>query len=173
MGLGLAAEITSESLAFGEGVKDGLLDAIGVVVEAHMTEHHDGGEEESSRVGEALAGNVGGGTVDGLEDGALVTDVAGRSETETTDETSAHVGENVTVEVGHDKNLVVVGVGVSDHLEAGVVEELGVELDAREVLGDILGDVEEETVRHLHNGGLVDDADLLAANGLGVLEGVA
>lgn len=171
MGLGLAAEITSQSLALSQGVEDGLLDLVGVVVEAHVAQHHDGAEQQGSGVGKALASNVGGGTVDGLEDGALVTDVAGRSQAETTDETGAHVGQNVTVQVGHDEDLVVVGGGVSDHLEAGVVEQLGVELDVGEVLGDTLGNVDEETVGHLHDGGLVHNADLGAANGLGVLEG--
>lgn len=109
--------------------------------------------------------------MDSLEDGALVTNVARGGKTKTTDETSAHVGENVTVEVGHDQDLVVVGVGVGNHLQAGVVEQLGVELDAGEVLGDLLTNVEEETVGHLHDGGLVDNTDLLAANRLGVLEG--
>lgn len=138
-----------------------------------MAQHHDGAEEEGSGVGETLAGDVRGGTVDSLEDGALVTDVAGGGQTETADKTGAHVGEDVTVEVGHDKDLVVVGVGVGDHLEAGVVEKLGVELDIGEVLGDLATDVEEETVGHLHDGGLVDDADLGAADGLGLLEGEA
>jgi hypothetical protein len=135
-----------------------------------VTEHHDGRKEEGSRVGESLALDIRGGTVDGLEDGALVTNVAGGGETKTTDETGAHVGENVTVEVRHDKDLVVVGKRVGDHLEAGVVEELSIELNVGEVLGNIVGDLEEETVGHLHDGGLVDDADLLAADGLGVLE---
>lgn len=171
--LGLAAKITSEGLALGEGVEDGLLDTGGLLGETHVAQHHDGAKKESGRVGKTLAGNIGGGTVDSLEDGALVTNVTRGGETETTNETGAHVGENVTVEVGHDKDLVVVRVGVGNHLQAGVVEELGVELNVGEVLGDLATDVEEETIRHLHDGGLVDDADLGAANGLSLLEGEA
>lgn len=144
--LGLAAEIAGQSLALGHGVEDGLLDESGLVGETHVTQHHDGAEEESGGVGQALAGNVGGGAVDGLEDGALVTNVARGGEAETTNQTGAHVGQNVTVQVGHDQDLVVVGEGVGDHLEAGVVEKLGVELDIGEVLGDLATDVEEETV---------------------------
>ena len=106
-----------------------------------------------------------------FEDGALITDIAGGGKTEATDQTGAHVGKNVTVEVRHDKNLVVVRDGVGGHLEASVVEKLSVKLDIGELLGDLLGDLEEETVGHLHDGGLVDDADLLAANGAGMLEG--
>lgn len=169
--LGLTAEVAREGLALGEGIEDGRLDAGGVLVQAHVSEHHDGAEEEGGGVGEALAGNVRGGAVDGLEDGALIADVARGGEAETADEAGAHVGENVAVEVGHDEDLVVVGGGVGDHLEARVVEELGVELDAGEVLGHLLGDLEEQTVRQLHDGGFVDDADLLATNRLGVLEG--
>lgn len=138
-----------------------------------MLQHHDGGEEKGGGVGETHTGNVGGGTVDGLEDGALVTDVARGGETETTDQTGAHVGENVTVQVGHNQDLVVVGGGVGDDLEAGVVEELGVKLDVGELLGQLAGGVEEETVGHLHDGGLVDGAHLVLADLLGVLEGEA
>ena len=138
-----------------------------------MLQHHDGGEEESGRVGKALASNIGSGTVDGLEDGALVTDVARGGQTKTTDQTGAHVGKNVAVQVGHNQDLVVVRGGVGDDLEAGVVEKLGVELDVGELLGHVAGGVEEETVGHLHDGGLVDGADLVLANLLGVLEGVA
>lgn len=138
-----------------------------------MLQHHDGAQKQSSGVGKGLTGNIGGGTVDSLEDGALVTNVTGGGETETTDQTGAHVGQNVTVQVGHDKDLVVVGGRVGDDLEARVVQQLSVELDVGELLGDLAGGVQEETVGHLHDGGLVDDTDLLLVDGLRVLEGEA
>jgi hypothetical protein len=159
-------------LALGESLEDGGLDLVGVLGETHVLQHHDGGKEESGGVGKGLAGDIRSGTMNGLEDGALVTDVAGRGQTETTDETGAHVGENVTVQVGHDEDLVVVGSGVGDDLEAGVVEELGVELNVRELLGDLATKAEEETVGHLHDGGLVHDADLGLADVESVLESV-
>lgn len=137
-----------------------------------MSQHHNGGEEERSGVGELLASNVRGGTVDGLEDGALVTNVSGRCKTKTTDQTSAHVRENVSVQVRHNEDLVVVGQRVGNHLQAGVVEELGVELNVGVLLGQLTGGAQEQTIRHLHDGGLVDSADLLPANVAGVLEGV-
>ena len=108
--------------------------------------------------------------MDSLEDGALVTNVARGRETKTTDQAGAHVGQDVTVQVGHDQNLVVVGQRVGDHLQAGVVEQLSIELDVREVLGNVVGDLQEQTVGHLHDGGLVDNANLLAADLSGVLE---
>lgn len=136
-----------------------------------MLQHHDTAQKHSSGVGEALAGNIGGGAVDGLEDGALVTNVTGGGETETTDQTGAHVGQNVTVQVGHNEDLVVVGGRVSDDTQACVVQQLSVELDVGEFLSDLTSGVEEQTVGHLHDGGLVDNADLLLVDGLRVLEG--
>lgn len=144
-----------------------------MVVETHVLQHHDGRQKQSSGVGKTLASNIGGGTVNGLEDGALVTNVTGGGQTKTTDQTGAHVGQNVTVQVGHDKNLVVVRSGVGDDLQARVVQQLSVELDVGEVLGDVTGGVQEQTVGHLHDGGLVHNADLLLVDGLGVLEGEA
>lgn len=169
--LGLAAQVTGQGLALGHGVKNGLLDATSVLVEAHVPQHHDGAEQEGSGVGKTFSSNIGSRTVDSLEDGALVTNVAGGSETETTNQTSAHIGQNVTVKVRHDQDLVVVGERVGDHLQAGVVEKLVIELDAGKVLGNLTADIEEETVGHLHDGGLVDNSDLGTSDGLGLLEG--
>lgn len=170
-GLGLTAKVASESLTLSQSVEDSLLDAVGVVVKTHVLQHHDTAEKQSSGVGKTLASDIGGGTVNSLEDGALVTNVTGGGQTKTTDETGTHVGQNVTVKVGHDKDLVVVGGGVSDDLKARVVQQLSVELDLGEVLGDVAGSVEEETVGHLHDSSLVHDANLLLLDGLGVLEG--
>lgn len=102
MGLGLAAKITSEHLALSKGIEDSLLNSVCVLVEAHVAQHHDGAEQQGGGVGQGFSGNVRRGSVNGLEDGALIADVAGGSETETTDESGAHVGENVTIKVGHN-----------------------------------------------------------------------
>jgi hypothetical protein len=160
-------------LALSKNIEDGLLDLVGLGVETHVLQHHDGGKEKSGGVGKALASNVGSGTVDGLKDGALVTNVTRGGKTKTTDQTGAHVRENVTIKVGHNQDLVVVRGGVSNDLEAGVVEKLGIELDVGELLGQVAGGVEEETIGHLHDSGLVDGADLVLASLLGVLEGEA
>ena len=58
-------------------------------------------------------------------------------------------------------------------LEAGVVEQLGVEFDVREVLGDVASGAEEETVAHLHDRCFMHDADFGLADVARVLEGVA
>ena len=160
-------------LSFGEGVEGGLLDASSVLSETHVLQHHDTAQKKSSGVGKTLASNVGGRTVDSLEDRALVTNVTGGGETETTDETGAHIRQDVTVQVGHDQDLVVVGSRVGDDLQARVVQQLSVEFDIGELLGDIAGKVQEKTVGHLHDGSLVHHADLLLVDGTSVLEGEA
>lgn len=137
-----------------------------------MTEHHDGGEEESRGVGKTLAGNVRGGTVDGLEDGGVATNVTGRSETETTDETGGKVGENVTVKVGHDHDAVREWSGVLGDAEADTVEEVLVVSNVGVLLGNGTAGGKEHSVGHLHNVGLVDGGDLVTARLLGVVEGV-
>lgn len=173
VGLGRSTKITSQGLALSEGIEDSLLDADSVVLKTHVSQHHDGGEEESSWVGKSLASDIWGRSVDSLEDRALITNVGGWGKTETTNETSAHVRENVSVQVWHDEDLVVIWSWVGDNLQAGVVDKLSVELGGWEVLGDALGGGKEKSIGHLHDGGLVDGADLGAADVLGVLEGVA
>lgn len=144
-----------------------------MLVETHVLKHHNATQKESSRVGHALASNVRGRTVDGLENGGRRANVTGRGKTETTDQASAHVGKNVTVQVGHDKDLVVVRSGVGGDVQAAVVQQLSAELDVGEVLGNVTGKVEEKTIGHLLDGSLVDDADLLLVDRASVLEGVA
>ena len=138
-----------------------------------MLKHHDTAEKESSRVGKTLASNVRSGSVDGFEDGTLIANVTRGSETETTDQTGTHVGENVTVQVGHDKNLVIVRDRIGGDVQASVIQQLRIEFDVGELLGDISGKVKEKTVRHLHDGGLVNHADLLLVDCASVLERVA
>lgn len=139
--------------------------------EAHVLQHHDGAQEKSSRVGKALASNVRSRAVDSLKDRALIANIARRREAETTDQASAHIRQNITIKVGHDKNLVIVGSRIGDDLEARVVQQLRIKLDIRELFGDLASGVQEETIGHLHNGGLVHNTDLLLVDGLSVLEG--
>ena len=105
--------------------------------------------------------------------GRWASRLPGRRETKTADQAGREVRHDVSVEIRHDENLVSVGRRVGDHLQAGIVKELGVELDGGEVPADLLRGVEEEAVRHLHDGGLVHGAHLALAHLLGVLEGKA
>lgn len=140
-GAGLAAQIARQSLAFRQGIKSSPLDSVRVLIQAHVSQHHHGAEKQSRGVGLALTSDIRSRTVDSLENGALVTDVAGGGKTEATDQASAHVGQNVTVQVGHDEDLVVVGQRIGNHLQAGVVEQLSIKFDVGEVLGNVLGNV--------------------------------
>ena len=144
-----------------------------MLVQAHVLQHHDGRQEQGSGVGEALAGNVGGGAVDGLEDGALVANVARGRQAETADEAGAHVGQDVAVQVGQDEHLELPAPPHVEKLRRHDIYVPAVQLDIGVLLGHLARDAQEQTVGHLHDGGLVHGADLLAANLLGVLEGEA
>jgi len=81
----------------------------------------------------------------------------------------AEVGEDVAVEVFGEDDVVLVG--VEDELHAGVVDDVLDVGDVGELRGDFLTAAEEEAVGELHDVGLVDGVDLLAAVFLGVIEG--
>lgn len=170
---GLAAEIAGDVLAVGNDLQGGALDLVGEAVQGHVTEHLNRGEEEGRRVGLVLASDIGSGTVDSLEDRGIATNVAGGGEAETTDETSAHIGENITVQVGHDHDSVSKDAGVLDNLQAGTIQKQIVELDLGELAGNLLARGQEETIRQLHDVGLVDGSDTVAASVLGVVESIA
>lgn len=55
-------------------------------------------------------------TVDSLEDGAGIANVGRGGKTKTADETGAHVGDDITVEIRHDQNHGLVVGGVGNHL---------------------------------------------------------
>lgn len=82
-----------------------------------MLQHHNRGQKQRSRVCEIFSSNIRRGTVDGLENGALVADVAGGCQPKTADEAGAQIRKNVAVEIGHDQEDVGVEVGVGGHLE--------------------------------------------------------
>ncbi len=68
---GGTADVAGKRLAFGVDGFERLLNLVcrGLFVE--VVQHQDGGLQQGGRVGEVLAGNVGRGAVDGLEDGAF------------------------------------------------------------------------------------------------------
>lgn len=158
-------------LALGQGIEDGPLYVIRVFIEAHMLQHHYTTQQQGSRVRETLACDIRRGTVHGFEDGALVADVAGGRQAQATDQPGAHIRQDITVQIGHHQDLVIVGRGIRDDLQAGVVEQLGVKVHFCEILADVAGRVQEQSVRHLHDCCFVYRTDLGPAYILGVLEG--
>lgn len=160
-------------LAGGNGLQNGILDSGGVLLETHVSQHHDGGEQKGSGVSKTLAGNIGGGTVDSLKDRDLVTHVTRGGKTKTTNEAGGKVRENVTVQVGHDHDVLLVRSRVGDQSKAGGVNELRLKSDLGVLLGKVLGGAKEKTIRDLHDRSLVDGKNLGLANGAGVLESVS
>ena len=140
---------------------DGLRDAVGVVVETDVAQHHGGGQDQSSRVGLVLALDVETDvTASGLENGNVAAHVASGNDTRATDKTSTNVGQNTSVQVGHNHDVKLLR--ARDALHRGVVDDHVVGLEGRVVLADLLDGVAEETVSQLHDVGLVDASNLLA-----------
>lgn len=137
-----------------------------------MSQHHDRRQQQSSGVGKTLASNIGGRTVDSLKDRNLVTHVTGGSQTQTANETRGQIRQDITVQVRHNHDVLLVRSRVGDETETGGVNELRLQSKLRVLLGEFLGSGQEQTVRDLHNGGLVDGQNLGLANGAGVLKGV-
>ena len=160
-------------LALGQHVENGLLYPVGMIVQPHMLQHHDTTQQQRRRVGELLALYVRRGPVHRFEDGALIANVAGWCESQPTDQAGAHVGQDIPVQIRHDENLVVVRDRIRHHLQASIVQQLGIELDVGEILGDPTRRVQEESIAHLHDGGFVHHPDFPLAYILRVLEGEA
>lgn len=126
-----------------------------------MTEEHRSGKDQSSGVGLVLSFDVKTDvTATGLENGDFAAHVATRDNTGTTDEGSANVGQDTTVQVGHDHNVELLGAGNSLH--RSVVDDHVIGLQSRIVLGDLLESVAEKTVGQFHDVSLVNASYLLA-----------
>ena len=87
----------------------------------------------ASRIGNAPAGDIGGGAVHGLEEGVLLADVGARHHAEPADQAGAHVAHDVTVEVSEHDGVELVRVEGQLHDE--VVEADILDLGERVVLG--------------------------------------
>lgn len=62
-----------------------------------MSQHHDRREKKGCGVGESLSSDIRGTSVNGFKDGSILSDVSRRGESESSDESSAHVRENISV----------------------------------------------------------------------------
>jgi hypothetical protein len=135
-----------------------------VVVKTNVSQHHSGGQDQSGRVGLVLALDVKTDvTASRLEDGDVAAHVASGDDSGSSNETSTDVGENTSVQVGHDHDVELLW--PRDTLHGGVVDNHVVGLKGRVVLADPLDGVAEETIGKLHDVGLVDAGDLLAVVG--------
>src|ERR1700731_156431 len=113
--LGVASattQVTSENLALSNGLKDSTLNLFSLSIEAHVSQHHDAGKQQSSRVGLVQSFDIRGSAVNCLKNGGITTNVTRGSQAKTSNQTSAHIGENITIQVGHDHDGVGVNIGV-------------------------------------------------------------
>jgi hypothetical protein len=141
-----------------------LRDTVGVVVKTDVAQHHGSGQEQRSGVSLVLALDVETDvTASGLEKSDVAAHVAPRNDTGPTDESSTDVGENTSVQVGHDHDVELLR--PRDTLHGGVVDNHVVGLESGVVLTDALDSVAEQSISKLHDVGLVDAGDLLAVVG--------
>jgi len=153
-----------------DNVIDGVGDAVGVVVKSKMTQEHGTAEEKSGGVGLVLALDIETDvTAAGLKDGDVAAHVAARNNTGTTDKGSGDVGQDTTVQVGHDHDVELLR--AADALHGSVVNDHVVALQLGVVLGQAVEGAAEETVGQLHDVGLVDAGDLLTVVRQGEAEG--
>ena len=157
-------------LPLSNDIVDGVGDAVGVVIKAEVAQQHGAAEEKGGRVGLVLALDVETDvTAAGLENSDVTAHVAAGDDTGATDKRGGDVGQNATVQVGHDHDIELLG--PADALHRGVVDNHVVALELGVVLGQAVEGAAEETVGQLHDVGLVDASNLLAVVGQGEAEG--
>lgn len=150
-----------EDSPFRDHTIDSLGDAVSMVIKTEVAEQHRAREQKSSRVGLVLALNIKTNvSASGLENSYISAHVAARNNTGSTDQSSTNVGQDTTVQVGHDHDVELLR---SRHtLHTGVVHNHVVGLEGRVLGGSLLESASEQTVGQLHDVGLVDTGDLLA-----------
>ena len=135
-----------------------------------MAEEHGGGEDGGERVRHVLAGDVGGGAVDGLVEAERAGAEGGGGEH--ADGAGQHgrgVGEDVAEDVAGDDDVELSG--GADQLHAG-----GVDIKVGQLhVGVFAADLDDDFAPELHgfeHVGLVDGAELVAAEAGGLEAGV-
>ena len=134
------------------------LDLVRVVIKVHVAQHHHAGQQQGGGVGQVLAGDVRGCTVHSLEYRAVSANVAAGSKAEAADEAGAEVGEDVSVEVGHHKDVILTG--VLHHVETHGVQVPLLELDAGMGLCRFSAAFQEQTITHPHDVGFMNRCNL-------------
>lgn len=126
-----------------------------------MSQHHGGRQDHGSGVGSVAALNVQSDvSATRLEDGVLSSQGGSGHHTRTSDQTSTNVRQNGSVQVGGHQHIKLLG--VRHGLHGSVVDNHVVDLNAGVRLTNLLDGGTEQTVRLLHNVGLVDGSHLLS-----------
>src|ERR1017187_10570032 len=152
------------------GAEPGIVNALGDIRLIEMHQHQHAAQQEPGGVGQVLAGAARRGSVDGLEQGAWRADVGRSRETNRSRDLRGHVGKNVAVEIGHQDD--VKGFRRVGHLGSTDVDNPMFFLDGRVIGADLVEDLVEHAVRHLHDVVFSEAGDLLAVVLQRVFEGV-
>lgn len=122
-------------------------------------EHQSNTADSSNGIGDALALDVRGTAVAGLTDSEAVTNVGTGDETQAANKGSSTVGEDVTVEVRGNNDIV--ELGLAEELVDHGVDDLLLNEDGGELLGgkSTARGLTEETVSLREHVGLVGDGD--------------
>lgn len=169
----VAAQVGGQDLALLDDLHQGFGDPVGVVIQTQMTQHVDGAQQQSGRVGGVAALNVlSNVTTSGFENGVVGTEVSTGDETGSTDDGGTDVGQNVTVQVSANNDVELAWLG--HQLHGRVVDNHVVELDtgALVLLRHFAANVQEKTITKLHDVSLVDRRHLLPSVLQGKVEGV-
>ena len=135
---------------------------------AQVDEHHDRTVEQPRRVGDALSGDVGGGSVDGLEHGVFGPDVRRAAHADRPGDFGCDVGDDVAIEVERADHVQPLGAR-GDQRRADV-DDLVLVLDVGILLRHLVEDPVEETIGLLHDVVFRHTRHLLATVGTCVLE---
>ena len=130
-----------------EGLDDAEAECLGQLEVTDVLEQHGAREDQGRGVGLALAGDVVGAAVDGLEQGDVVADVGAGRHAQATDHAGAQVREDVTEHVlGHDDAELL---RTHHQLHGHGIDQQVVGLDAVVLRGHGLEGVRVDTTPHL------------------------
>ncbi len=132
--------------------QDRVLDVGGRVELTEVAQHHHGGQDDGGRIDHVLARILRRGSMDGLEDRDLVSDVGARGESESSDERGGFVGEDVAVHVGRDDHVELLR--ALDELVGAVVDDDVIGLHPRVLGRDLLEGLLQHALGELHDVGL-------------------
>ena len=127
--------------AFGVDRVDGAFEARGGLALAEVRQHQHGRLHQRGGIGQALAGDIGRGAVDGFEDGVVVADVGARHDPQPAHQAGGQVGDDVAIEVGQHQHIE--GFGAHHQLHAGVVHDQLVVLNLGKAGGRSRGSTSE------------------------------
>ena len=159
VGLGLAAKVGRQKLALLQTGIDGGVDGGSGLLLALELEHERSRSNGSNGVSDALTLDVRCRAVAGLTNNEVLSDIGRWDETKRTNESGSAVRQDVSVQVGCDDDIVVLG--LTEELVDHRVDNLLLDIDELVLLlGERLaGSLAEETVGLRQHVGLVGNSD--------------